>query len=242
MRARSYGDYLTQLTRLPHAFPMNCYLVRENDGFTLIDTTMLGSAKDILEAAAKLGAPIVRIALTHAHGDHVGHLDALHTALPHAEVFISAREVRFLAGDRSLDASEQHDKLRGSWKICTTRPTRTISAGDRVGSLEVVESPGHTPGHQSFFDPRDGTLIAGDALQTQAGIAVAGVVRPLFPFPAMGTWDKSVALESAIRLRALQPTRLAVGHGPVLEQPKEELDRAIAEAMSKRGTPARKSA
>jgi glyoxylase-like metal-dependent hydrolase (beta-lactamase superfamily II) len=242
MRARSYGKYLTQLTRLPHLFPMNCYLVREDDGLTLIDTTMLGSAKDILDAAAKLGAPIVRIALTHAHSDHVGHLDALHAALPDAEVLISAREARFLAGDLSLDPAEQHAKLKGNWKTCTTRPSRTIGPGDHVGSLEVIASPGHTPGHQSFFDPRDGTLIAGDAFQTQGGIAVAGVVRPLFPFPAMGTWDKSAAVESASRLRALNPSRLAPGHGPVLEQPQEAMGRAIAEAKSKAGRPAQRSA
>jgi glyoxylase-like metal-dependent hydrolase (beta-lactamase superfamily II) len=236
MRARSYGANLTQLTRFPNLFPMNCYLVREEDGLTLIDTTMLGSTKAILDAAASLGAPIVRIALTHAHGDHVGHLDALHAALPEAEVLISAREARFLAGDLSLDAPEQHDKLKGNWKTCATRPTRTLAPGDRVGSLEVVASPGHTPGHQSFFDPRDRTLIAGDAFQTQAGIAVSGVVRPLFPFPAIATWDKSAALDSAMHLGALKPSRLAPGHGPVVEQPQAAIDRAIAEARTKAGT------
>jgi glyoxylase-like metal-dependent hydrolase (beta-lactamase superfamily II) len=242
MRARSYGNYLTQLTRFPRLFPMNCYLVREDDGLTLIDTTMLGSTKDILDAAAKLGAPIVRIALTHAHGDHVGHLDALHAALPNAEVLISAREARFLAGDLSLDPAERQGKLKGNWKTCSTRPTRTLAPGDRVGSLEVVASPGHTPGHQSFFDPRDGTLLAGDAFQTQAGIAVSGVVRPLFPFPAIATWDKNAALGSARRLRALKPSRLAPGHGPVIEQPQEALDRAIAAAIGKSSTPAQKNA
>jgi glyoxylase-like metal-dependent hydrolase (beta-lactamase superfamily II) len=234
MRSRTYGRYLTQLTRFPHAFPMNCYLVREDDGLTLIDTTMLGRADDILRAAAVLGAPIVRIALTHAHSDHVGHLDALHAALPEAAVLVPAREARFLAGDRTLDPAEQHDSLKGSWKTCTTRPTRSLAPGDRVGSLEVVASPGHTPGHQSFFDPREGTLIAGDAFQTQAGIAVSGVMRPLFPFPAMATWDRSAAVESAIRLQALNPARLAVGHGPVIEEPRQAVDHAIKEAIARR--------
>jgi hypothetical protein len=58
----------------------------------------------------------------------------------------------------------------------------------------------------------------------------------------MGTWDKSAALESAKRLRALNPSQLAPGHGPVLEQPQEAMDRAIAEAKSKAGRPAQKSA
>jgi glyoxylase-like metal-dependent hydrolase (beta-lactamase superfamily II) len=99
-----------------------------------------------------------------------------------------------------------------------------------VGSLEVVASPGHSPDHIAFFDTRDGSLIAGDAFQTRGGVAVSGTVKPLFPFPAMGTWHRPTALESARALRALAPTRLAVGHGTVLDQPLEAMDRAIAEA------------
>ena len=68
---------------------VNAFLVREDDGLTLIDTTLPRSAKAILSAASALGAPIVRIALTHAHADHVGSLDALAAALPGVEVLQS---------------------------------------------------------------------------------------------------------------------------------------------------------
>ena len=77
------------------------------------------------------------------------------------------------------------------------------------------------------------TLIAGDTFQTQAGIAVAGVRRWLFPFPAMATWHLPTALESAIALRRLEPRRLAVGHGRVLNNPSSMMDKAIAEAEAK---------
>jgi glyoxylase-like metal-dependent hydrolase (beta-lactamase superfamily II) len=235
MRVTKHGANLVQLTRLPHAFPVNCYLVREADGLTLIDAALPGSAKAILAAANTMGAPIVRIALTHAHMDHVGALDKLHEALPDAEVMISTRDARFLAGDRTLDADENPKKLKGSWKTCKTTPTRLLRPGDRVGSLEVVAAPGHTPGQVAFLDTRDRALIAGDAFQTQGGIAVTGVVRPLFPFPAMGTWSKPVALESAERLQALTPSRLAVGHGRVLETPEEAIAQAIAVARQRFG-------
>ena len=65
---------------------------------------------------------------------------------------------------------------------------------------------------------------------TAGGTAVAGQMRWLFPFPALATWHKATALESAYRLRDLNPTRLAVGHGRVLENPQAVIDAAIREA------------
>lgn len=235
MHTIQHGERLTQLLRRTPLFPINCYLVREDDGFTLVDTGLAGSAKDILAAAKQLGAPIRRIALTHAHMDHAGSLDALHAALPDAEVILSVREARLLARDFSLDADEPQVKIRGGWPVCTTRPTRVVTPGERVGSLEVVAAPGHTPGQVAYLDTRDGALIAGDALSTHFGPAVAGVSKLLFPFVAMGTWDKPTALKTAKALRALGPARLAVGHGPVVTSPAAMMDAAIATAARRFG-------
>jgi glyoxylase-like metal-dependent hydrolase (beta-lactamase superfamily II) len=230
MKTTTYGDNLVQLTRFPVVFPINCYLVRESDGFTLIDTGIAGSEKAILAAVQPLGTAIVRIVLTHAHGDHAGSLDALHAALPDAEVVLAERSIPLLAGDLSLRPGEPQDKVRGSWIKCTTKVNRTVVAGDRIGSLEVIAAPGHSPDSTAFIDRRDNTLIAGDAFQTRGGVAVAGVVRPLFPFVAMGTWHKPTALESARALYALKPSRLAIGHGVVLTDPLPAMAQAIAVA------------
>jgi glyoxylase-like metal-dependent hydrolase (beta-lactamase superfamily II) len=227
MRTLSYGRHMLQLTRYPRVFPVSCYLVREDDGFTLIDTGLPNSARDIQAIAQAHGAPIVRIAITHAHMDHVGSLDELHAALPEAEVLVSERDARFLAGERSLDPDEPQDKLRGGYVTCATRPTRLLHGGDRVGSLEVIASPGHTPGHIAFFDRRDRSLIAGDAFMTQGGIAVSGQLRILFPISPFVTWHRPTAIASARAMRALEPALLAVGHGPVLESPLAAIDEAI---------------
>src|ERR1044071_2775448 len=106
MRITECGDHLVQLTRFPLLFPVNAYFVREEDGLTLIDAGIPGMAKQYLAAARQFGQPIRRLALTHAHMDHVGSLDALHAALPEAEVVIGAREARLLRGDLSLDPAE----------------------------------------------------------------------------------------------------------------------------------------
>jgi glyoxylase-like metal-dependent hydrolase (beta-lactamase superfamily II) len=229
MNVSSHGPNLTKLMRL-HA--VNAYLVREDDGLTLVDTMIGGSTKGIIAAADDLGAPIVRIVLTHAHGDHVGSVDALVATLPDAELAISRRDARFLAGDKSLDPDEPKSKLSGGYPKLSSRPGRLLEPGDRIGSLEAHASPGHTPGHLSFLDSRDGTLIAGDAYSTLGGVEVTD--RPYWRFPLVGmaTWDPATTVRSAGELRALEPARLATGHGPVVEGPLAAMDRALAKASS----------
>jgi glyoxylase-like metal-dependent hydrolase (beta-lactamase superfamily II) len=205
---------------------VNAYLVDEDDGLTLIDTMIPRSATAILKAAA--GRPITRIVLTHAHADHIGSLDDLAEKLPGVEVLISGRDARLLAGDKTLDPGEERGKLRGGYSGTKTRPTRTVEAGERIGSLEVVASPGHTPGHISLLDTRDRTLYAGDAYSTLGGVATTAKVNWRFPLAAKATWDYPTALESARALRALDPTRLATGHGKVVESPGAAMDAAIA--------------
>jgi glyoxylase-like metal-dependent hydrolase (beta-lactamase superfamily II) len=224
MKVTASSNNLFQLTRF---VAFNCYLVREDDGFTLIDTNMSGQAQAIMQEASKLGLPIVRILLTHAHVDHVGSLDALHVALPQAQVAISERDERFLSGDMSLDPSEPQVPLRGGYPVCQTKPTVLLHDGDRIGSLEVIATPGHTPGHVAFLDTRDRSVIVGDAFQTLGGVAVAGTFKLLFPLPALATWHKGLSLESARKLLALQPSALAVGHGRVLNNPQAAMERAI---------------
>jgi glyoxylase-like metal-dependent hydrolase (beta-lactamase superfamily II) len=223
MRTTSVTRDITQLTRLRF---VNAYLVREDDGFTLVDTTTGGAAESLIAAAHAAGGEIRRVALTHGHGDHIGSLDALKATLGDAvEVLMPELDARIHAGEQVTDG-----KPSGSWPKLATTPDVRLQPGDRVGSLEVVASPGHSPGHASFLDTRDGTLIAGDAFTSYGKVAIPVFYYPRFPFATMGTWDKDRTLDSARALRALDPTTLVVGHGPAVRAPGPAIDAALARA------------
>ena len=217
------------LTQVVQFGLINAYLVQDDDGLTLIDTLNPKGERKILAAAEALGAPIKRIVLTHAHPDHVGSLDALMAALPGVELIVGRREAAPLSGDRSLLAGEPTDgKLSGSPAKVTSQPTRLVDPGDRIGSLEVVAAPGHSQGQIALLDTRDQTLICGDAYSTVGGVATTAGPYWRFPLPGFVTWHRPTALETAKALRALSPSRLAPGHGKVVEDPTAAMDRAIA--------------
>ncbi|MCP3763574.1 MBL fold metallo-hydrolase [Domibacillus sp. A3M-37] len=225
---------LYQLSFMPSFFPVNCYIVEEETSLTLVDAALPYSVKAIMNMVRQLDKPIEHIVLTHAHEDHIGAVDALKQFLPDVPVYLSARDTRLLEGDLSIDADEPQKPIKGGVpKRMKTRPDVLLKEGDRVGSLEAVFTPGHTPGSMSFFDAQNGSLIAGDAFQTKGGVAVSGTVKPLFPFPALATWDKQSAIESAKRIQSLQPRLLVVGHGNMIREPESLILQAIGEAERK---------
>lgn len=233
MRITKIGTVF-QLSFMPRVFPVNCYLVEEENELTLIDAALPFSTKGIMDAAERIGKPITRIVLTHAHNDHIGALDALKELLPNAQVSISSRDSLLLAGDSTLLPNEKDKPIRGGVpKNIKTKPDLLLEDGDRIGSLEVIATPGHTPGSITLLDTRNRSLIAGDAFITRGKIVVSGLMNALFPFPALATWDKRIALESAKKLMSYQPSLLAVGHGKMLKQPGAKIEQAIAEAEKK---------
>ncbi|MFL6556092.1 MAG: MBL fold metallo-hydrolase, partial [Bacillus sp. (in: firmicutes)] len=172
--------------------------------------------------------PITKIVLTHAHEDHVGALDAIKELLPEVPVYISKRDHRLMNGDRSLEVHEAQTPIKGGVpKKLKTRANILLKEGELIGSLTAIETPGHTPGSMSFLDLRTMALVAGDALQTRGGMAVAGDLMPWFPFPAFGTWSKETALTSARKLVSYQPELLAVGHGEMVINPVKAMEQAI---------------
>jgi len=208
MKRTVVTDNLTQLTRLR---TVNAFFVREEDGLTLVDTTIPKTADDFLAAARDAGLPIVRIAVTHGHADHVGSVDVLKEHL----------------GDAVQLCVPEGDAAMGGFK---STPDVLLAAGDRVGSLEVVPTPGHTLGHVAFRDIRDGVVVAGDLFSSVGGLRVTSHRNLVFPLVSMGTVDKALDLESARHVRTLDPPVLVVGHGKPVRNPGAAMDAAIERA------------
>lgn len=219
----------TNFLRLRRYGIINLYLVEESDGVTVLDTGVR-AAKLVKRDVEANKVDVKRILLTHAHDDHVGSVDALVALYPDAELIISERDARLMRGDLTRDEDEPQDKLRGGLKGQKSEPTRFVSDGELIGSLRAIATPGHTPGHFSFLDERDGTLFSGDVFSTWGGLATSAVSNPLFPLVKHGTWHPPTVLESARALAELGPDRLAPGHGRVFEDPTADMLKVIEKA------------
>lgn len=169
---------------------VSAYVLVRGNTAAVVDSGTAGSAAAIGEGLATLGVTyddVSHVLLTHAHDDHIG-------GLP--EVLGEASTATTYAG--AADAP----KIEVGGAAVTP-----VGDGDDVFGLQIIETPGHTPGSISMFDSGVGLLIAGDALNTDASGSEITAANPQFTSD-MGSADASVK-----KLAALSPDAVVVGHG-----------------------------
>ena len=159
---------------------VHAFLLDDGNGLTLIDTMYDDDGRHVLAELGTIGrspADVKHIILTHAHKSHVGGVAALKKASG-ARVYSHEWEVDIVAGRRkATPVSKIPRKPLAVYKLqlglalglgrhVPCEVDHRLKAGDRVGSLEVVETPGHTPGSLSFWWPERRALFAGDVIAT----------------------------------------------------------------------------
>jgi hydroxyacylglutathione hydrolase len=118
-------------------------------------------APQLLRAIADAGVTVQAILLTHAHLDHVGALTELRQATG-APVYLHRDD------DWLLEQAPAYWSTFGRTLAAITPADRALADGDRVSfgrcELQVIHTPGHTPGSVCFYAADDGLLIGGDTL------------------------------------------------------------------------------
>ena len=201
---------------------VNCYLIVDADGLTLVDTGMPRNDGHVLKTIAKLGhAPkdLKRIVITHADVDHYGSLAALKEATG-ARAYASHIEAEAIATGRASREIKRSGLqgllfglIGGLFKAQPATVDEILVGGSELsvlGRLRVVETPGHTPGHISLFAPSVKILFGGDSMVSENG--------RLRESRGFNTWDEAKARESVRMQAALGAEIVCVGHGPVVMQ------------------------
>ncbi len=230
--------------RLPLPFALNhvnCYLLRDEEGWTMVDTGLdqpnvraaWHEACTLLELEPQ---QINRIVLTHMHPDHFG-LSGYFQHLTGAPVYLSPRERDLAQSVWIEDAwrpelvaeywrmggipndvrgviAEQTDKLR-HMTMPHPQEILTIAPGEtiRMGNRDflAMHAPGHSDGQLIFYDAADELLLCGDQ-----------VLKSITP--NIGLWPSTEAdplgryLDSLQRLGEIKVRLALPGHGSVMTE------------------------
>ncbi|MGH2904076.1 MAG: MBL fold metallo-hydrolase [Solirubrobacteraceae bacterium] len=192
---------------------INVYLL----GDVLLDAATRQAQRRIARQLA--GRTVTAHALTHVHPDHQGSSHAICTQLG-IPLWCGQRDVPAMEAPGGVIASAAPrliTSLQERFWVGPPHPAaRALSEGDEVAGFTVLETPGHTPGHLSYWRERDRTLIVGDVLVNMSfNTGLTGLHEPL----AFATPDPARNRASARRLAELRPALACFGHGPPLRDP-----------------------
>lgn len=185
----------------------HCYLLNGHRRSLLIDTG-LGICNIYDEVIGMTQRPITAVA-THIHWDHIGG----HAYFP--DFYAHAAELDWLNGKfpqsieavrrMVLDRCDPPDGFDVStYRLFQGMPTRCLTDRERIDlggrTVEVLHTPGHSPGHLCFWEPERGYLFTGD-------LVYKDVLLAWFP-----STDPEAYLASLERVAALPVKRVFPGH------------------------------
>ncbi len=171
---------------------VSAYILYRGSEAVLVDTGVDGSADAIEASLGEVGLDwgvVGHVILTHKHPDHAGSVDDVMTRAVGATLYAGAEEIP---------------------QITSATTPQPVGDGDTVFGLEIIDSPGHTPGHICVLDAVAGILVTGDALSGDGG----GVAPPDPSFSE----DMTVAMETILKLGGFTYEIALFGHGEPLTE------------------------
>jgi glyoxylase-like metal-dependent hydrolase (beta-lactamase superfamily II) len=202
---------------------VNAFIVDGPGGVVIVDTGMPNRAKRVLAALRDIGRgprDVRLIVLTHHHLDHTGSVNAAASAT-NAPVSAHPADAAVIMAEAPAPRANRDTAARRILGPLVDRiqprripplAVRPVVDGDVLGEagfdMEVVHTPGHTPGHISLLVPSRQALIAGDA--------AANVFGRLAPPVGLYTEDAESMRRSIERLAGLDFDTACFGHGGAL--------------------------
>ncbi|WP_230209117.1 MBL fold metallo-hydrolase [Nostocoides sp. HKS02] len=210
---------------------VNGYILRDDDGqVTLVDMGIKSSGAKVMAALASIGSgpsDVTRLLLTHAHPDHAG--GAAHVARETGQRFGIHEDD---AASAAAGTAPPRDPTTFLGRLTNRLPGggfppvpvgETFTDGQLLpfaGGIEVVHTPGHSPGHVAYLLRESGVLITGDSIFNVRGLR--------WPIKSFCT-DFRLTTKTAHRLAELDYTTAGFTHGPHLsDNPREHIRRFLA--------------
>jgi glyoxylase-like metal-dependent hydrolase (beta-lactamase superfamily II) len=208
---------------------VHCFLLRGDDGWTLVDTGLGLLEPSWDDVLAQVDGPVARIFVTHMHPDHVGGAEAAAraTAAP-----VYQGRLDYAQCERVWGSTDWPERIAG-WFLRNGVPPAVaeeliesghvfadfvrfawnptlVEPGDAIDGWEVLASPGHADGHLCLH--RDGVLIAGDTLLAPITPAI-GLYPESRPDP-LADYGETLGM-----IADLDPRVSYGGHGDTIEEP-----------------------
>jgi glyoxylase-like metal-dependent hydrolase (beta-lactamase superfamily II) len=236
---------------------VNSYLVEGKGKWTLIDTGWnVDEAFDSLnKALAELGLQlndVETVLITHMHVDHFGMVGRIKRASPNIQVLVHHRD-SVLIGERYLNYPEFLQSMTGLLRlhglpdseaealepvyipsirlVAVALPDRELSGGELIKTgrfdLEAISTPGHSPGHMSFYEPASQILFSGDHILPRLSPSIG--YEPHFLGDPLGDY-----LSSLHELMGRPVTKVLPGHGNVFFDMSARIQQILAHHDARR--------
>ena len=225
------------------------FIEENSKDLTLIDPSFLSQLPTLENYLLNAGYDIKnvkRIILTHVHVDHVQAANEIKKRTG-AKIYSHWIEANYLAHNPPYNCppttQETFDKLKklgisieqltkkyGSFEVEPIIVDQQVSDGDMIGSLKVIHTPGHTPGHISLYYKEDGTIFGADSIYKH----VFGADGMYISAPQVSI-DSVTALVSAQRLSKVKFDKLLMAHqdSPFLERARETVEKLVSDSIQK---------